>query len=171
MCDALGLELYIGPPRECGPLTTTEVGGETFAAVARYDARAAAGEGSINFDAPPADHLAFSRGWLEAQDIRASSAVLITVAGDSMAPTLHDGDLVMIDRSRTKLRSGHVYVFNDPENGTRLKRLEILKGAGIVIRSDNHDQEQHPPEFRAGPAADLIVQNLVGEVVWSAHTW
>lgn len=171
ICDALGLELYIGVPRETGPLKMTEVAGEKFAAVARYEAKAAAGGGAINFDDPPIDYLAFSRAWLESQDIRASSAVLLTVSGDSMAPTLNDGDLVMIDRSRTKLRSGHVYVFNDPENGTRLKRLQVLKGSGIMIRSDSPDQEAHPPEFRPADAADKIALGLIGEVVWSAHTW
>ncbi len=34
----------------------------------------------------------------------------LEVRGDSMEPLLHDGDLLAVDRSRTKLRDGGVYV-------------------------------------------------------------
>ena len=171
LAEILDVPVGLDPPLSAEPTTVTEVNGKKFAAIARYDARAAAGGGSINFDDPPTDHLAFSKDWLEAQGIRASTALLMTVAGDSMAPTLHDGDLVMVDRARQQIRSGRVYVFNDPENGTRLKRMELLDGAGVVIRSDNPDAAAYPPEFRGGQAADALAQGIIGEVVWSAHKW
>jgi phage repressor protein C with HTH and peptisase S24 domain len=171
LARVLDLELYFGPRRSTEPTTVTEVDGSQFAAIARYDASAAAGGGIINFEEPPADHLAFSQAWLEGQGIRSSEALLLTVSGDSMAPTVNDGDLVMIDRGKNEVRTGKAYVFNDPEDGTRLKRLEVLEGAGIIIRSDSRDQDKYPPEFRKGPAADAVLQGVIGEVVWSAHKW
>lgn len=171
LARVLDLELYFGPRRSTKPAMVTEVDGSQFAAIARYDASAAAGGGIINFEEPPADHLAFSQAWLEGQGIRSSEALLLTVSGDSMAPTVNDGDLVMIDRGKNEVRTGKAYVFNDPEDGTRLKRLEVLEGAGIIIRSDSRDQDKYPPEFRKGPAADAVLQGVIGEVVWSAHKW
>lgn len=171
LAEVLDLEFYYGPPRAKEPSAVTQIDGSQFAAIARYDAKAAAGGGMINFDGPPVDHLAFSQAWLEGQGVRSSDALLLTVSGDSMAPTVSDGDLVMIDRGKREVRTGKAYVFNDPEDGTRLKRLEVLDGAGIIIRSDSRDQDKFPPEFRKGPAADAVLQGVIGEVVWSAHKW
>ena len=170
VCDALGLEFYIGPKREVTAAPSTTVAGENFSTVARFDAAGAAGEGMINLDGPPIDHLAFSKRWLEQNGINAGDCVLINVSGDSMKPGIHDGDLVMIDRRKTAIRSGKIYVFRDGDS-LRIKRLELVVGAAIILRSDSPDQERFPPEQRTGAAMNDISQNLVGEVVWSCHKW
>lgn len=169
ICDALGLDFYIGPPRSVEP--TTEIDGERFATIARYEASAAAGHGVVNLDAPPKDHLAVPRNWLIETGLRPDRCILITAKGDSMAPAISDGDLVMIDRHRTEITSGKLYVYNAPEDGTRVKRLELLPGTAIIARSDNPDQKRYPPEYHTGPAMNAISQNILGEVVWSGHLW
>lgn len=171
ICNALGLEFYIGPPREIEPPPETEVDGDRFAAVARHDAQAAAGGGFINFDGPPIDHLAFSKTWLQQNGIQAGSCSLINALGESMEPNIYDGDLIMIDHRRKQIRNRKVYVYNDPEQGTRIKRLEIVPNLGVVVHSDNEDENRFPTEYHVGSKANVILQNIVGEVVWSGHKW
>jgi len=167
ICDALGLELYIGPPRGAPPAPTTTVAGEQFDTVARHDVVGAAGDGMINLDGPPIDHLAFSKRWLAQNGISAGDSVLINVRGDSMEPSLYDGDLVMIDRRKTHLRSGQIYAFRDGD-ALRIKRIEIIPGTALILRSDN---PKHQAEHRTGEAMNDISENILGQIVWSGHTW
>ncbi|UWQ00824.1 hypothetical protein K3X44_09875 [Aliiroseovarius crassostreae] len=166
LIDALGLELYIGPPRT-NPAPVALVQDEPFDTVPRYDAASAAGNGVVNFEGPPIDHLAFSKIWLEQNGINAGACVLINVKGDSMEPSIYDGDLVMIDRSKTTIRTGQLYVFRDDDT-LRLKRLDVIPDTAITLRSDN---PKYPPEPRTDEAMNAIAEGVVGEVVWSGHKW
>lgn len=167
LAEVLDLELYFGPKREVTSAPATVVNGERFEAVARYDATGAAGDGQVNLDGPPIDHLAFSKRWLEQNGLSAGDSVLINVKGDSMEPSIYDGDLVMIDRRKTRVRTGRIYVFREGDT-LRMKRLELIPGAAIVLRSDN---PKHPPEHRIGHEMNAISEGIVGEVVWSGHKW
>lgn len=161
----LKLELYFGEKRELTP-PETEIDGARFATVARYDAVASAGVGAVNVNAPPIDHLAFSKAWLQQNSIDPAKAILVNVRGDSMAPKLCDGDLIMLDGRRTALRSNKIYAFNDGDE-TRVKRLEML-GDVLLIKSDNPD---YPTEARTGAAINTLTSQIIGEVVWSGHRW
>jgi len=167
LAEVLDLELYFGPKRELTSAPSAVVDGEQFETVARYDATGAAGEGLINLDGEPIDHLAFSKRWLEQNGLSAGDSVLINVKGDSMEPSIYDGDLVMIDRRKRHIRSGRIYVFREGDV-LRIKRLELIPGAAIVVRSDN---PKHPPEHRVGQAMNAVSEGMVGEVVWSGHKW
>lgn len=170
ICDVLGLELYVGPPREITPAPEVDVDGQRFATIVRHDATAAAGGGYVNFDNPPVDHLAFSKTWLRQNGIQAGSCSLINAFGESMEPSIWDGDLIMIDHRKTEISNRRVYVYNDPENGTRVKRLELSDGV-IAVHSDNPDKQEFPTEYHTGDAMNAISQNIVGQVVWSGHKW
>ncbi|MGP9791484.1 S24 family peptidase [Roseinatronobacter sp. NSM] len=167
LSEVLGLEFYFGPPRSAGAPPTTTVAGEQFDTVARYDAVGEAGNGMINFDGPPIDHLAFSKRWLAQNGISAGDSVLINVRGDSMEPSLYDGDLVMIDRRKRHIRSGQIYAFRDGET-LRIKRIEVIPSTALLLRSDN---PKHPTEHRIGDAMNDISENILGQIVWSGHTW
>jgi len=165
ICDALGLEFYFGPPRATGPVETVILGNEDFTAVPRYDARLSAGPGADNGDAQVVEKLAFRRDWLARIGVAPSAAVLVPVSGDSMAPTLHDGDLALIDTNRKAVRTGQVYALTDLDGSTRVKRLDRLP-TGLILRSD---APTHPAEFRPIPDAARVA--IIGQVVWSGHTW
>lgn len=173
LSDALGLELYVGPPRTLQPAPEVEVDGESFATVARHDAQAAAGGGAINFDGTPIDHLAFSKSWLAQNNINPAACVLLTVRGKSMEPSMQDGDLLMVDRQRKSIKSGKVYVYNEPDNGTRVKRLELVNEpqSMLLVHSDNPDKANYPTEYVMNENIDAISQSIVGEVIWSGHKW
>ncbi|TRD18361.1 S24 family peptidase [Palleronia caenipelagi] len=170
--DALGLDFTIGPPRETTPPPDLAGDEPDFATVVRSDAQAEGGDGFINLDeAPVIDRLAFSRKWLSQNGINPARCVLIGVKGASMEPSIYEGDLIMIDRARREIRNGRIYGFNDPDKGTRLKRLEVIPGAAIVIKSDNPDQQKYPLEYATGERMNAISQGIVGQVVWSGHKW
>lgn len=167
LAEALGLEFYFGRPRDTSPVPTTIVAGEQFDTVARHDVAGEAGGGVINLEGPPIDHLAFSKRWLAQNGLSASDSVLINVRGDSMEPSLYEGDLVMIDRRKTHLRSGQIYALRDGDT-LRIKRVEVIPGTALILRSDN---PKHPPDYRAGEAMNAISENVLGQIVWSGHTW
>ena len=63
-----------------------------------------------------------------------------TVDGDSMEPTLHDGDEVIFEREAcpesAQIRDGRIYVFYDGQ-GLKVKRLSRLRNGDLLVRSDN----------------------------------
>ena len=165
ICEALGLEFYIGPPRSTGPVETVVLGNEDFAPIPRLDARVSAGPGAENGDVQVIEKLAFRRDWLDRMGVDPAQAVLVQVSGDSMTPGLHDGDLALIDRRRNKVRNGHVYALTDTDGSTRVKRIDLLPN-GLILRSD---APSYPAEFR--PCDDANRLRIIGQVVWSGHTW
>ena len=172
ICDALGLEFYIGPPRDLNTATETKVAGKDFSTVVRYDAAIAAGGGYFNYDAEPTDYLAFSKKWLKANHINPANCILLNVEGHSMAPNIHDGDLIMLDRSRISIRKNKIYGFVDGDNGARVKRLEVSKdGEVLLLHSDNPDRDRFPTETRVKHDMNTILENIIGQVVWSGHKW
>lgn len=165
ICRALDLDFYIGPKRETGPVQHTLINGDDFAAIPRLDAVLSAGNGSENGHPQVIETLAFRRDWLQRIGISPTGAVLVSVKGDSMAPQLQDGDLALIDTSRTRVKSGLVYALTD-QGQTRVKRVDVLPDKGLILRSDN---PAYPVEPRLGEEANRV--QIVGQVVWSGHVW
>lgn len=174
ICEALGLELYIGPPRDTGPVEQVILDGQEFAQVPLHKASLAAGHGADNGTETIVDHLAFRRDWLKRIGVAASKAVLARAQGDSMQPSIHDGDLVLIDTSRREIsirsrtpsdqRPAPIYALLDG-GGARVKRLEQPEPGIIMLLSDN---PAFPPEILTGPKAAAL--NIIGKVMWWGHT-
>ena len=164
--DYLGLEYYFGKRPETGPIT--EIDGERFAAVPRFDAQLAAGDGLLNDDQEPIDYLAFRREWLDRVGIASAQAVLLDVKGNSMEPTLYCGDLVMVDRRKRTIRNNRIYAFRDIDGGARIKRLEVIPGEAIIVRSDADGESV---QLRQGEDMNRVSEGIIGEVVWSGHSW
>ena len=120
---------------------------------------AAAGSGAAALDETVTGQLWFRRDWLDARAIDPAQCVVIGVRGESMEPTLPDGCSILVDRSRTRRLSGHVYVLHTDE-GIVVKRL--VHGAdGWLLASD------HP----AWKDRDWPVEGeVIGEVRWMARS-
>lgn len=88
---------------------------------------------------------------------------MIRVAGDSMAPTLADGDIIMVDRSAAtrRLRDGiHVLRIDD---GLVVKRVTVRNGgARLVIGSDN-------PAAPDPGLRPINAVTVIGRVVWTGR--
>jgi hypothetical protein len=146
--DVLG-----GPP--LGPAS-----GDGLLPVPRLDVGASAGGGAFAEGERARGHIAFDPAWLKrmAKDPRRLS--LIAVAGDSMAPTLADGDEIMVDQAdgAERLRDG-IYVLKIDE-ALVVKRVALHPTEGkISIRSDND-------AYPGWPDCDPRAVAIVGRVVW-----
>lgn len=148
------------------PPPAVEINGEDFVAVPRVDAEASAGPGAVNGGVEVIGTLAFRLDWIRAEGVDPRNAMLVTVTGDSMSPRIEKGDLVLLDRSRREIRNGRLYIFSDTDGETRLKRLHRLDRRSLALLSDN---PAYPPELRHGDDAARV--DVIGEVVWSGHTW
>lgn len=132
--------------------------------VPRLDVRAAAGHGAVDGDERPVARLGFHPGWL--REITGGSPAglsMIRVAGDSMVPTLADGDEILVDRddAADRLRDG-IYVLR-VDDGLVVKRLAIDPTArSITIVSDN-------PAYPTWPDRDPALMEVIGRAVWAGR--
>lgn len=133
-------------------------------AVARYDARAAAGRRALSADARVIEAIHFSEAWVRTVLRRnPQDLAIIEAFGDSMEPTIKDGDVLMLDTAIADLVSGRIYVV-DLGGELLVKRIQRRLNGSLLVLSDN---ERYPPEeLQPSDAAPL---RIVGEVVWHAR--
>jgi Peptidase S24-like len=132
--------------------------------VARLDVGAAAGAGAFDANERTEAYIAFDPTWLR-RVARGSPDQLsiIRVRGDSMAPTLGDGDDILVDRGDgpERVRDG-VYVVR-VDDALVVKRLAVNPAARtLTIRSDN-------PAYPVWPDCDPAGLEIVGRVVWTGR--
>ena len=127
-----------------------------WADIPRLPLGASAGPGTVALDPAPVDRLRFSGRWLRQQGLEPAMLSVIEVEGDSMEPTLRDGDEILVDRSPRPLRSGlHVIRLDDV---LLVKRLEPGPAGAVHVISDN---PAYPRMERSrGEVA------VLGRVVW-----
>ncbi|MBN8190320.1 MAG: LexA family transcriptional regulator [Rhodobacteraceae bacterium] len=167
LAEVLGLEFYFGPPRE--PSSSVEFDHERFALIPHYSPALISDEGYLDLSAEPDEHMAFPWEWLTRHHIQTQHCVLITAIGNSMAPTIYDGDLVMINRRKRKPFPGRVFAFHSIEDGTLIRRFELIPGSGLLARCDNPDQKMFPPLLYT--ELEKLESRILGEVTWTGHTW
>lgn len=124
------------------------------------DTAASAGPGAVGEDRRSAAGLGFSESWLKRLRRSGGSDGLsvIGVRGDSMLPTLADGDEILVDEAdRTALRDG-IYVLR-VDGALMVKRL-VREGDGFAVRSDNR---------QAGPVDLSNGWAVIGRVLWAGR--
>lgn len=125
-------------------------------AVPRLPLGASAGSGSLPGEERPFDAFGFSADWLRAQNLDPAMLSMIEVSGDSMHPTLSNGDEILVDRSPRPLRDGiHVVRVDDV---VLVKRLDTGRPGTITLVSDN------PHYARVQLSAREV--EVIGRVVW-----
>jgi phage repressor protein C with HTH and peptisase S24 domain len=127
-----------------------------WADVPRLALGASAGPGALAADERPVGALRFSRVWLRRQGLDPARLSAIAVEGDSMEPSLRDGDEILVDAGRKPLRDG-VYVVR-VAGVLLVKRLETGRPGLVVLKSDN-------PVYDPIELAPAEVE-VIGRVVW-----
>ncbi len=133
---------------------------EDFMLIPYYDVRASAGSGSLQTGVEaPESALAFQARWIRAI---ATSGIeklaVIRVEGDSMFPTLNDGDHILLDTADRRVRDG-IYVLRT-DDSLHVKRLAIHPATGrLTIQSDN-------AAYPSWPDCPVHSLEVIGRVVW-----
>lgn len=130
----------------------------------RFDARASAGPGQVPVGEVVADQMVFDRRFLAALGASPSTCFVMTTAGDSAWPTIDDGTLIIVDRSRVTALDSGLYVLRVADH-LYLKRVQQLASGGLRLISDN---PIYPPDEVA--AADVANVTIIGRVVWPSAT-
>jgi len=125
-----------------------------------YDIEAAAGAGAVVENNNVANKLAFKRSWIRSSsNATADDLAVITVLGDSMTPTLCDGDRILVDMTQKTLRNDGIYVLRN-DDMILVKRISLNPITKLcTIKSDNQFYES----WEGCAPADL---DILGRVIW-----
>lgn len=141
---------------------------DEFALVPQLDIAAACGEGTFVDHIVVKGGLAFKRSSLRDFGVPEYAARIIYSSGGSMAPTIQDGRVVLINTADREPRDGKVFAICKPDSELVLKRLvwdyHPSIGAQVwIMRSDNPDKNEHPDKIL--PPDDRTM--IVGRAVWN----
>lgn len=155
--DRLRLAAYFRVPEErLGGRPGAKAGTATLVTIPRIVVGASAGPGGIAEIEERGRPIAFDGALL--RDLgagRRDALSIIRVAGDSMEPTLRDGDDILVDRDATAIRSGAIYVLR-VDDLLLVKRL-VREDGLLIVRSDNPAH---------GDIIDPYPLLVVGRVLW-----
>jgi phage repressor protein C with HTH and peptisase S24 domain len=137
---------------------------EDFAYIPKVAAVPRMGPEGLETDGQVEDFYAFRRQWLSRISVgRPEDLRLMSVAGDSMEPTLRNGDTILVDQTQQEPIMGKIYVVGI-DDGIVVKRLDRQPGKLILI-SDN--RAMYPPlpiDLHEG-----VNVRVIGRVVWMAR--
>ncbi len=130
-----------------------------------FDVQASAGMGAEVQAEDINDYFAFTRSFLSSQlGVSTDSLAFISIRGESMEPTLFDGDRVLVDISRRMVSGEGLYLIHT-EDGLMAKRLRPLRDNALQITSDNPAYPSwvvHASQMEENP--------VVGRIVWCARS-
>ena len=128
-----------------------------------FDVKASAGSGALADSEGVEDYFTFNKSFLSRQlGVSGEQLAFVTVDGDSMEPTLCDGDQVLVDMTQRHVRNNAVYLLNS-EQGLLTKRLK-QQGNQLTVESDNRDYPAWELDLTA-----LEDNPVLGRIVWSAR--
>lgn len=147
-----------GPVRRTGPVVE-------LVHVPVLEVQASAGHGALAAMESNSAQFGFEEKWLRRLTAsKASNLSIIGVLGDSMEPTLHDGDEVMVDLGdgQARLRDG-IYVLR-MDDMLSVKRIAIEpQDKRVSVLSDN-------PTYPSWRGLERRMLNIVGRVLWFGRT-
>lgn len=152
-------------PTKNGKLETFISDFAEFILIPMVGAVLSAGCGSLETEGGSERKYAFRSDFLRRKG-NVHEMVVMRVEGDSMCPSIEDGDVVLIDQSQKVLRPDSVYAVG-VEDMIYLKRVNAIPGK-VILTSDNPDY----PSFEVdtnGDLSDLV--RIIGRIVWSSREW
>ena len=130
--------------------------------VPKVEARLSAGTGSLVVDGDVEGYFAFRSDWLLHKGAPAQM-VLMSVSGDSMSPTISNGDMVLVNQGQKDVIAGAIYAVS-VDDSILVKRLDKQPGK-LVLVSDN--REAYPPlELDMTDEAVCESVRIIGRVLW-----
>lgn len=136
---------------------------DDFSLVSLYDVEASAGHGSLVDREDTVCQIAFRKDWIKNKGLQKDKLVAVKVKGDSMYPTLYDGDLILVDTRVEKIVDDSIYLIQDNHNLV-VKRVQRTLGGALTIISDNpiYERQHLTPE-------QAVSLKIIGRVCWYGH--
>ena len=130
--------------------------------IPRYEVRAGAGGGQPVLSEDVSGFLAFRQDWIKNR-LRRSPAKLAVIEayGDSMHPTISDGDVMLVDMAESSIRGSAIYVLL-AGNDAIVKRIDLRLGGQLLVKSDNPAYEDI-----VLPRDEADELRVIGKVVWT----
>ena len=130
---------------------------DDLALIPVFDIEAAAGAGSYAGDI--VQIVGLEKMWLRKEYGATDSLEGIRVSGDSMEPTLFDGDVVLVDRNDAMPKDG-VYVLRIEDN-LFVKRLSRLPNNKIEVISDNPSYSKYEIDLKKPPTNFQVIGRVL----------
>ncbi|HWU35444.1 MAG TPA: S24 family peptidase [Methylovorus sp.] len=139
--------------------SSNELDEDEFVPIRRVDFKVSAGVSGyvveyLNGEKAP---IYFRRDWISSRGYDADHLHAIEVSGQSMEPSLWDGDMVVVNTADQRMVDGEVYAFNY-EGESVVKRLKRFGGQWFMS-SDNSDKTRYPDKLCDGGC------QIIGRVV------
>lgn len=125
--------------------------GEDAVRVHLYEVRPSAGNSSVIWSEQSEATMIFSRGQLRRMNVRPDGAALLIAKGDSNAPAIEDGDMLLVDRLELEPTDAR-FVFRRGD-AFFVKKLQRLANGNWLLKSDNPEYE---PELLPADEAESI---------------
>jgi len=156
---AFAKKMRISPDKLLGHLTTeySDFTRDDLAFIPVFDIEAAAGAGSYAGDI--VQIVGLEKMWLRKEYGATDSLEGIRVSGDSMEPTLFDGDVVLVDRNDAMPKDG-VYVLRIEDN-LFVKRLSRLPNNKIEVISDNPSYSKYAIDLKKPPTNFQVIGRVL----------
>lgn len=125
-----------------------------------YDIEAAAGVGSVADNNDIANRLAFKKSWIRSSsNATADDLAVITVSGDSMNPTLFEGDHILVDLTAKQIKNDGIYVLRN-DSMVLVKRISVNPISKLcTIKSDNN-------YYQSWEGCEPDQLDILGRVIW-----
>ncbi|KZN50727.1 helix-turn-helix transcriptional regulator [Pseudoalteromonas luteoviolacea] len=155
-----GTESGVEDVESLHPVVKLDEFNDAFALVPGYHVSVSTGHGAFNDQTQVSRHLAFRKKWLEYKNLEKSKLAVVFAKGDSMEPTIHNNNTILVDLSDKKLSEGLIYVVRLGEE-LYAKRLQQYLDGSVRLISDNKEyveQVVKPDEMEQ--------LEIIGKVVW-----
>jgi lambda repressor-like predicted transcriptional regulator len=105
-----------------------------------------------------------SEPWIARAKVCTENLALLEAQGDTMAPLIRDGDLLVVDLSDREIADGSVFVVRYG-GALRSRRIDLRYDGSLILRCE--DQARYPDELVPRADRDRHVQ-VIGRVLWRA---
>lgn len=133
-----------------------------YMAVPQYDVYASCGGGALVGDVTINGDVVFKTSWLKSLTKDPRNLATVYAQGDSMSPTIQDGQVLLIDTSSVDPISSKIYIICI-DGQLYIKRL-INVFDGWIMRSDNPDKDTYPDVKLSSEKITKI--DIQGQVRW-----
>ncbi|HII3690420.1 TPA: LexA family transcriptional regulator [Pasteurella multocida] len=155
------LALGIGDQKEFPVEITEPQQNDNFELIDDFrNVRVSAGFGAFNGDNQAPKKISIEKAWFHARHLKPKDCAMFLVNGDSMYPTLKDGEEIIVDRSKRELDEGKIFVIN--HQGAMWVKKVRFNFNGIDLISDN--STYNPISLTTEEANSLLI---IGQVVRS----